>query len=116
QEAVREDSAVVFSKLKESHSILRDMNPPITESSASNSYSSKCVRVEDEDPNHIDSDYIEDECKEDVVNENKKSGSICEKVIKGETNSFVVHNTRKRTEMLKGVNNNLDGREFKKAK
>ncbi|CAG8825667.1 7790_t:CDS:1, partial [Dentiscutata erythropus] len=50
----------------ESHSILRDMNPPITKSSTSNSYSSKCVRVEDEDPNHIDSDYIEDECKEDV--------------------------------------------------
>ncbi|CAG8814994.1 52_t:CDS:1, partial [Dentiscutata erythropus] len=67
-------------------------------------------------PNHIDSDYIEDECKEDVVNESKKSGSICEKVIKGKTNSFVVHNTRKCTEMLKGVNNNLDGREFKKAK
>ncbi|CAG8803357.1 24072_t:CDS:2, partial [Racocetra persica] len=97
-----------------------------SESSVSNSYSSKRVRVEDEVPNHVDSDYIEDESEydkgfatnieseESVIDECKNTGRDYGKGNREDTISSVVHNTRKRTEMLKGANNNVAGGEYKK--
>ncbi|CAG8553338.1 10205_t:CDS:2, partial [Dentiscutata heterogama] len=101
-----------------------EMNQAIAKSSTSNSYSSKRVRVEDEDPNHVDSDYISDEfdhdkeyiesndLEESVTNGSKKPGHSCRKANKRELNSSVVHNTKKRSEMLKGINNSTDGGEY----
>ncbi|CAG8624784.1 28956_t:CDS:2 [Gigaspora margarita] len=40
---------------------------------------------------------------------------VCEKLNMEETNSSVLHNMRKRAEMVKGANNNVDGREYKKT-
>ncbi|CAG8642646.1 21199_t:CDS:2 [Gigaspora margarita] len=45
------------------------MNHYTTDSISADFHSSKCIRVEDEDPEHIDSDYVEDEC---VVEHNKE--------------------------------------------
>ncbi|CAG8745616.1 9571_t:CDS:2 [Cetraspora pellucida] len=111
----------------ESYSKCRESNQFITESPASSSHSSKYVRVEDEDPNHIDSDYVEDKCEydkgytksaesdENVIDISKKSGRSYEKANKGEINCSIVHNMRKRSEMLKNMNDNAVGEEYKKT-
>ncbi|CAG8562645.1 17777_t:CDS:2 [Dentiscutata erythropus] len=102
-----------------------EVDQSVSESSVSNSYSSKRVRVEDKDPNHVDSDYIEDECEfnkgsvssidsEENVTDNFKTSERNISKANREGIPSIVHNTRKRSEMLKNVNGSVVAGEYKK--